>query len=243
MKKLTFVGIILTLAVLAAIAPAFAADLSGGVYAGVYDKYLWRGFDLSGGQPVAQGGLDLSLGGATLSYWGNLQLSDADAEGLNAGEATEHDIILDYTFDVNDLVSVSLGNIYYSLDGIEDTNEAYLSVSFNTLLEPAVTAYYDWDEADEDGLYYTASIGHTFALSEAASLSLGALAGYNQQSDYAVGDYTGWHNYELSAAIDYAVTEQITITPSLLYSSGISDDAKDLIDSEAVGGVSVAVSF
>ena len=35
---------------------------------------------------------------------------------------------------------------------------------------------------------------------EKLSLSLGALVSYNDESDYAVGDYSGWHNYELSAS-------------------------------------------
>jgi hypothetical protein len=30
-------------------------------------------------------------------------------------------------------------------------------------------------------------------------MSLGVLVGYNEESDYAVGDYSDWHNYELSA--------------------------------------------
>lgn len=243
MKKLIVVGIVLILALMAANSTVLAADVTGGAYAGIYDKYLWRGFNLSGSQPVAQAGLDLSLGGATLSYWGNLQLSSADAAGLNAGEATEHDLILDYSFDLNELVSVSVGNIFYILDDLDDTHEAYLSVALNTILEPAVTVYYDWDEADEDGLYFTAAVSHSYELSNVASLSLGALIGYNQESDYAVGNYSGWHNYELSAAVDYAINDQVTITPSLLYSSGISDEAKNLIDSEVVGGLTVAMSF
>ena len=52
----------------------------------------------------------------------------------------ETDIILDYSFDVNDLLSVSVGNIWYALDGLEDTKELYLSLGLGTILEPSVTA-------------------------------------------------------------------------------------------------------
>jgi hypothetical protein len=37
-------------------------------------------------------------------------------------------------------------------------------------------------------------------------MSLGVLVGYNEESDYAVGDYSDWHNYELSARAEYAIS-------------------------------------
>jgi uncharacterized protein (TIGR02001 family) len=244
MKKFVVIALVMTLAMVAVSTPALAAiEVEGDAYIGVYDKYLWRGFDLSGSMPVAQGGVDLTAGNFTLSYWTNVQLSSDTGEGYKSGEATENDIIIDYSRDINDLVSVSVGNIYYMLDGINDTNELYLTVGLSTILEPSVTAYYDWDQADENGLYYTASIGHSFDLMDKLSLSVGALVSYNDESDYAVGNYSEWHNYELSASADYAITDQISITPSFLYSSGISDEAKLAIDSEVLGGLAVTFTF
>lgn len=244
MKKFIVIALVMTLAMVAVSTPAMAAiEVEGDAYIGVYDKYLWRGFDLSGSMPVAQGGVDLSAGNFTLSYWTNVQLSSDSGEGFKSGEATENDLIIDYSRDINDLVSVSVGNIYYMLDGINDTNELYLTVGLSTILEPSVTVYYDWDQADENGLYYTASIGHSFDLMEKLSLSVGALVSYNDESDYAVGNYSEWHNYELSASADYAVTDQISITPSFLFSSGISDEAKMAIDSEVLGGLAVTFTF
>ena len=57
MKKL-----ILALVATAMLAtPAVAAiEVEGDVYAGVYDKYMWRGFNLSASQPVLQMGTDIS---------------------------------------------------------------------------------------------------------------------------------------------------------------------------------------
>lgn len=222
---------------------ASALEISGDAYAGIYDKYLWRGFDLSGSMPVAQGGVDISAGAFTYSWWGNLHLNTDDGEGFQSGELNETDIVIDYSRDLSDLVSLSVGNIFYALDGLEDTNELYLALSLNTLLSPSLSVYYDWDEAEEDGLFYTLSVGHDIALAEPLTLSLGALVSYNQSSDYAVGDYDEFHNYELSAAVDYAVTEQISVAASILYSSGISDEAKDAIDSETATGVTVALNF
>jgi hypothetical protein len=181
---------------------ASAVEVSGSAYAGFYDKYLWRGFDLSGSTPVMQGGVDLSAGSFTVSYWTNLQLTTD--EGMDAGDATETD---------------------------------------NTLLSPTFSVYYDWDKADETGLFYTADVSHSIAVSESLSLGLGALVSYNQSSDYSVGDYDELHNYELSTSLDYVINDNYSISASFMFSEGISDEARDAIDSEMVSGVSVAFSF
>jgi uncharacterized protein (TIGR02001 family) len=248
MKKLNLTIAALLLA-FAAATPALAAiEVSGSAYVGVFDKYLWRGFDLSNSQPVAQGGVNVSAYGFTLSYWSNVQLSNGCTEGedcpLMSDEVTETDITLDYTHDFGP-VKVSVGDIYYNFNVPGNTHELYLGITGNCLLSPTIKAYYDWDLAndlDMDGLYYTVGVSHSFALTDSLSLGVGALAAYNDESPY-VGDYSDWNNYELSASLAYAVTDQVSITPSFVYSSAISDDAKENIDSEMLGGLTVSLSF
>lgn len=221
---------------------SFAAiTVEGDAYVGVFDKYLWRGFDLSDGRPVMQGGADLSAGNFTLSYWTNWQLKSSN--DIASGEANETDIIIDYSRDLGEMLSFSVGNIWYALDGIEDTNELYLSATVNTLFSPTFAIYYDWDACEEDGLLFAADISHSIDLMENLSMSLGALVTYNMHSDYAVGDYAGFHNYELSVGLDYVLTDQLSVSPSFVYSSGISSDAKDAIDSEMLAGVNLTFTF
>jgi uncharacterized protein (TIGR02001 family) len=241
MKKLTVV--LVALLVLAAAGPAAALEVSGDAYAGVASKYLWRGYDLSGGLPVVQGGVDLSAKGFTLGFWSNFQTMTDPGEGYRSNEITETDVTLDYTMDVTDLVSVSVGHIFYALDGINDTNELYLGVGLNTLLSPSLTVYYDYDEADETGLFYSASVGHSFDLIDKVALNLGALVSYNDESDYSVGNYSDWHNYELSASVDYGPLENVTISPSVIFSEGLSDDARAALDSQLVSGLNVTLAF
>lgn len=243
MKKLSIVLVAVLMVAATMVPAAQAVEVEGDAYIGYFDKYLWRGFDLSGSKSVIQGGVDLSANGFTVSYWSNYQIRDDAGEGFESGEITETDIVLDYSFDINDLVSASVGNIFYQLEGLEDTNELYLSLGLNTILEPSLIVYYDYDEAEEDALFYAASVGHGVDLGDSLSVSLSALVSYNQESDYAVGKYTGWHNYELGVGVDYAVTDQVTISPSFLFSSPISDEAKAAIDSETVGGINVALTF
>jgi uncharacterized protein (TIGR02001 family) len=244
MKKLNVILAAMVLAATVAATPALAAiEVEGGAYIGYFDKYLWRGFDLSGGLPVVQGGVDLSAKGFTLSYWTNIQTKTDKGEGLTGGDATETDITLDYTFSPTEILSVSVGTIWYALDGAEDTKEAYLGLALDVPLAPEFKVYYDYDQSKENGLYYTLGVSHSFELAEKLSLDLGALVGYNDENYSVSEDYSDWHNYELSASATYALTEQLSITPSILYSSPISDEAKHAIDSEFLGGITVSFSF
>jgi len=46
----------------------------------------------------------------------------------------------------------------YCLDGADDTNEAYLKVGLKTVLNPSLSVNWDWDEANEAGLFYVVAI-------------------------------------------------------------------------------------
>lgn len=220
---------------------ALALEVTGSASLGVFDKYLWRGFDLSDSTAVTQGAAELSAGGFTFGVWGNAQLQD-DA-GFDAGEVNEVDLTIGYSFDVTELFSVGIGNITYVLKNPPDTNEAYLGVTANTVLAPTVTVYYDWDEAEENGLFYTAAVSHAFEPCSHATVSLGALVSYNDESDYSIGNYSDWHNYELSASADIKLGERWTLTPLLVYSSPLSDEAKLAIDSEWLAGLNLTYAF
>lgn len=249
MKKLALALIsVLLLGSTFAVNSQAAITVEGDVYAGIWDKYLWRGYDLSNSRPTIQAGLDLTITeGWTLSTWHNWQLTSGP--DYNAGELNETDVILTYAFDLGDMISMSVGDIWYMIDG-EDANELFASATFNTMLSPTLKISWDWDKSEEDGLFYTFDISHSFDLGqwmEKTTLNLGALVAYNQHSDGATtgteDDYAGWHNYELSASIDYALTDQLTISPIFIFSSGISSGAKNAIDTETAGALNLTLVF
>ena len=236
--------------VLGSVSVAFAEiKVEGDVYAGVFDKYLWRGYDLSGSTPVAQGGIDLTAHNFTLSYWGNVQLKDDTANGnwgetgYQGGDLSEAEIGIDYAIPLGELVTLNIGNLYYPTDGENDTNELYLSGTLNTILEPKLTVYHDWDE-NKDARFYTLEIGHSIELGQ-VTLNAGALGSYAEGADYwdgAIETNEPW-NAELSLSADIAVTDQISITPSFVYSSPLSDDARKIIDTEMASGLTVTLNF
>lgn len=216
--------------------------VTGDVYAGPLNKYLFRGNDLSGGKWVVQGGVDLYYQNWSFGYWTNYQGKTDSELGIERG-VTETDIYLEYGFSPSDLVTCAVGNNLYSFDGTT-TNELYLKSKLNTILAPTLIAYWDWDKANGDGLFFSAAVSHEMELAPSLlSMTVGALASYNQYNnnaatnvnyDPALGDdifdgaYSGFHNYELSAKFDYKPTGYLTITPSYLFSDALSSKAEDV---------------
>lgn len=215
---------------LAMVTPALAEiEVSGDAYVSFSSMYLWRGFDLSEGDSVAQGGIDIGFNGFTLGFWSNYNLDNTKLD--------ETDITLDYTFDATELVSISVGHILYAVDGTDTTGELYTAIALDTFLEPALTLYYDYDEFAGD-IFVTAEIGHSLALSDALELSLGALASY-----YRNDDYNALHNAEFSLGLGYALTEQFGIEALGLFSTPLSSKAKDAIDDEFMAALTLNFSF
>lgn len=250
MKKvcIALVAVLIAAATLVPVASA-AIEVSGDAYVSVNSMYLWRGFNLSEDDHfVVQPGTDLSVGGFTLSWWGNMS--------ENTGELNEVDLTLDYSFNLNDLVSVSVGNIMYDVDNLPvdaeavtkgTTNELYLGVGLNTVLSPALTVYYDYDEF-EGNLFTVLSVGHTIELAEKIALNLGASGSYFAVDENFTGtgsDENFLHNAELSVGLDYALNDQVTISPLVLFSTPLSNDAEDItgIDDEIMAGVTFALNF
>ncbi|MFZ4855201.1 MAG: hypothetical protein ACOYL3_02290 [Desulfuromonadaceae bacterium] len=220
--------------------------VTGDVYIGPVSKYLFRGNDLSTtGDFVMQGGIDIYYKAFTLSYWGNGQNRYSDG-AYNRFKVNETDFIIDYavpyTIPYLDNLKFNVGTVYYAVDAIDDTNEFYLKAAYDTLLKPTFTVYWDNMLATKAGLFYSGAISHKINIERNLfAANVGALVSYNQRNPSAAysnivteisngdGVYSGWHNYELTASLDYTPTAHITITPSYMFSNGLSSGAKDLV--------------
>jgi hypothetical protein len=210
---------------------------AGSLYGSVNSMYLWRGFDLSPDSDfVVQPGLDLSYNGFRVGLWANY---DEDSSKIN-----ETDITLEYSFDI-DTVSLTIGNTSYLMDEAEDTNELYLGATLNILLSPTLTIYYDWDESDETGIFLTAGVSHSFELMDSLALNLGGLIGFNIENYSVSEEYSNFHNAELTASVDWLITDAFTITPAVTVSMPLTSDAEDYagIDDETMAGLTFNFDF
>ncbi len=237
MKKLLIMLLAAVITIGCASSYAVAAATSGSASVGIYSSYMWRGFELH--EDVAiQPSVGITYGGFGANLW-----SDVNAD---TGEITETDVTVNYAFS-KDMFGFDIGYIFYGLEGIDETQELYVAVSYDTLLSPSLTLYYDFDEGD--GAFIVASVGHDVAVNKDIAVSLGASMSYNAESEYAIGDYSALHNGEISVSTSIPVYEAISISPMLAYSFSLSDDAEEALENADgdsnffYGGASVSLSF
>jgi len=82
-----------------------AQELSLG--ADIYNRYIWRGFDLGDNAANIQPSMELSVGNFRVGFWGSYTMSDP--AGLN-----EVDLYAKYDFDLSESGVLSLGVIDYT---------------------------------------------------------------------------------------------------------------------------------
>ncbi|VAV84631.1 hypothetical protein MNBD_DELTA01-1839 [hydrothermal vent metagenome] len=234
-------------------AEALEADGSAGV--DVLSNYVWRGQNLVNDSGVLQPTLDVALkNGLGFNYWSNYN--------MNNGEVTETDITLTYSRDYGKL-STTTGYIHYGLDSAPDTEEIFVSLSYDTFLSPSITIYQDIDLGD--GQFVVFAIGHSINIGnfygKDVALNLGASASYNFEDGAVMGmdakgkEFNGFYNGELSASLTIPVTKNITVEPKIAYTGELSDDADAAIsalnvgygtgkDTEVLyGGVNISMNF
>ena len=226
--------------------PEVSADLAA-TYNGMY---VWRGLRVVDG-PVLQPSATLGYGGLSVNAWGNMDLSDVNGQDE---DFTEIDLTLDYSWSWKDL-NLSAGTIYYTFPHASaniSTLELYASAGLDTLLSPAVTVYQDVDEAG--GTYATISAGHTFedlfepvegvpvALSLGGSLAYGS-SGFNEF--YYSTNSAGLADGVLTASLPVQLSENLSLAPSVNYSSLLDSDIRDSVDEPDSfwAGLTVSYSF
>ncbi len=169
-KKL-ITGITATALLLAAGLPVAMAEEeapSADASVGFYSKYVWRGFELSDDSMVIQPSLTASYKGFGANLWANL---DTDLVGTDTNKWNETDFTLSYD-GAYEKLGYGVGWIYYALRRHDDTQEFYGTLSYDVLLAPSFTIYYDTD-GFAGAWYASLGIGHSFALNETISLDLG----------------------------------------------------------------------
>lgn len=258
MKRVAYSMIAVVTAVLISAAGLYAEEIkpAGFASADVMSRYVWRGQVLSNSW-VVQPSVGITYGAFGASIWANYDSDSTVDEGSGSSdshsEVTETDITLSYTRTI-DKWTFGAGYIYYAFSGAPDTQEAYLSVSYNTLLNPTLTAYWDFDEGQ--GGFVIASISHVFDLGKGLGLKLGASASYNINNkvmgfDKNGDDFSNFYTGEVSAALTVPITKYLSVTPKVAYSFSLSDDATDALNTISndgrqdifYGGVNLTLSF
>ena len=239
---------------------AFAADAeeekpTANLTVGAYSQYIWRGFELSKDSIVVQPSMTVGYKGFSANLWGNLDTNQYSTTANETNNWNETDMTLAYGWEMGP-ATFSVGYIYYSLDGVDDTQEFFASAALNTLLKPTLTVYRDTDYAP--GWYTTLGISHSFPVQGDITLDLGGQVSYlkaSSSSPYKEADgsnYSSFHDGVLSVGLTVPVNKYITVSPKLSYTFALSSDAQDLMkasskngndDNFIYGGVAVSMAF
>ncbi len=251
MKKLCGNGVqllspfILLAGILLVVTPA-NAQMSVSTTLDSYTGYIWRGYVIGADDRiVAQPGIEVGFGetGLTVGGWGSWFVQDR-IDDRNPNEQTQNVDELDFYIDYSRSLSedsglgISIGYIQYVFPSAsEDANhseEAYIGISLDSTLSPALTFYYDFGLAE--AWYVSLSGGYDIPLGseDGQVLSLGASVA---MSNY--GDTTGFNDVTVTASLSCSACS-ISIAPTIGFSYA---DTKINPDNRTFwGGVSIGFS-
>ncbi|HKI62366.1 MAG TPA: TorF family putative porin [Mariprofundaceae bacterium] len=124
---------------------AQAEDLSIAGDIGVASQYVWRGVPQTASKAAVQGDLSVAKDGFSGSVW--FSNSYASPAPQYAGkDVVEFDWTLDYSGSIGDTgLGYSVGGIYYSYlyDSPSNFGELYAGISYDAVVSPSLTAYYN----------------------------------------------------------------------------------------------------
>ena len=230
--------------------PTVSADVA------FLSQYIWRGYELSKNSLVIQPSVTAGYKGFSLNLWGNL---DTDLYGYDEAKWNETDMTVSYDTSFGP-VGVGVGYIYYALDGLEDTQEFYVSIGGDILLAPTLTVYRDVDELH--GWYFDLGISHSFDLPHEITLDLAGSIGFEYSDSNDIVDYDNhlnptnskFRNFQnglVSAGLTIPFCKYFTAVPMIAYSFPLGNAADNMLKATSLsndashffGGVTLSMAF
>jgi uncharacterized protein (TIGR02001 family) len=194
-------------------------------------KYVWRGIVVVDDW-VAQPSLTAGVGGFSFNVWADYMLTD---QNNRKNEIDEIDLTVDYTFELGKF-ALPLGVIRYTFpnSSAADTTELYLGVSYDWIVTPSLTVYWDIDEAH--GVYLLGSLDYSLDLpkiSDKITWALGAGAGIGYASSdhndfyYNGTDKSGFTDYNAHLSLAFNMFDYFSVTPQVVFTGLVDSDIKD----------------
>src|SRR5664280_234726 len=220
----------------------------------VLSAYIWRGQELTHDSVVVQPAATLSYKGFSVNIWGNMDTKPYSATDAKYGaKYTETDFTISYSMKFG-IVQVGGGYIYYALGAPYaggtaplDSQELFVTVGLDTILQPTVTAYKEIDHYHQ--WYFLLGVSHVFEFNKIVSLKLAASASYLLSTDettYAKYDsnalattdkYNNFHDGTVSVSLPIAVYKTLSVTPTVSYVFPLCNDARYEMQGRGLQGV------
>jgi len=261
MESLRALSLAVVVAVLSSIGIVYAEEtkVTGSASAGVFNQYIFRGYELSTGSVVIQPAVNVSYKGFSVGFWGNIDTDENSTQSFapdRPGQKSfnESDLTLSYTYNIEKL-SLTGGYIYYGTKYAPETEELFLSATYDVITKPTLAIYRDITSFP--GTYINLSLSHSVAVYKNISLDLGASAGYFNGSDDAFRTdsgtgkkYSALHDGMLKAGFTIPVVKNMSIQPVAQYWFPLSSKAKEHghnpnghLDDTFVYGINMTYNF
>jgi hypothetical protein len=228
--------------------------VTGEIDLSILSAYIWRGQELSRDSVVVQPAATLSYKGFSVNIWGNMDTKPYSATDAKYGaKYTETDFTISYSKKFG-IVQVGGGYIYYALGAPYaggtaplDSQELFVTLGLDTILQPTLTAYKEIDHYHQ--WYFLLGVSHVFEFNKVVSLKLAASASYLLSTDetiYAKYDsnalattdkYNNFHDGTVSVSLPIAVYKTLSVTPTISYVFPLCNDARYEMQGRGLQGV------
>ncbi len=213
-----------------------------------YSNYIWRGFTLDK-DAVIQPGINISAAGFTYSFWASF---DAESDDELASDEIDH--IFDYTREINDLISVSVGHTYYDFpETATYSRELYVGVALSRVpvldwpIETSLTFFHDYGKEANGGgggeyLSLDSSYSHVLFEDPEITMDFATHFGFNNEI-FLTGE-----GFDTGVSFGFTIplTDNLTISPTVNYSAphgDLEDPADGAQEDRVYAGVSLAYSL
>jgi len=257
--RLFVLSVLLTCCVSVGTLYAEEAKVTGTASLGIFSQYIFRGYELSSRSVVLQPSLGVSYKGFSASLWSNIDSEENGTQSFvpdRPGQKSfnETDLTLSYTYTIGK-VGLTGGYIYYGTKYAPETEELFLSATYDIITKPTLTVYRDITSFP--GTYINLSLSHSVPVYKDISLDLGASAAYFAGDDDAFRTaggtdkkYAAFHDGMLKAGFTIPVFKNVTVQPVAQYWFPLSDRAKKHgynpnghLDDTFVYGINTAYNF
>jgi len=233
--------------------------VTGSASIGIFSQYIFRGYELSTGSVIMQPSVNVSYKGFSVGFCGNIDTNENSTQSFapdRPGQKSfnETDLTLSYTYSIGK-VGLTGGYIYYGTKYASETEELFLSATYDVITKPTLAIYRDITSFP--GTYINLSLSHSVPVYKEVSLDLGASAGYFNGSDDAFRTdggtgkrYNALHDGMLKAGFTIPIVKNMSVQPVAQYWFPLSGKAKEHgynpnghLDDTFVYGINMTYNF
>jgi hypothetical protein len=234
-------------------------SVTGSASVGVFNQYVFRGYELSSNSIVIQPAMTISYKGFSAGFWGNIDSNEHATQSFvpnrpNKKSFNETDFTLSYTYGVGKF-TLTGGYIYYNTKYTAETEELFASVSYDIITKPTLVIYRDITAYP--GTYINLSLSHSLPVYKEITVDLGASAGYLSGNDEywrtegGTGKkYRAFHDGMVKAGFTLPIAKNLSVQPVAQYWFPLSNKAKrhgycpnGHLDDTFVAGINLVFSF